>query len=389
MAVMDVNGTASNSVFADLPAALLDEVLSQTGSIAQTLVDQFRHMQREREAVRATLDQHGLLLRKADLGVPTIPTTCGTDGSYAIERLLSTDLVAAAAVAVEGLTPPSETRHWEQPHHRTYVAAEPHSDDTATILRALMLGYELELAAHAPHDLVLLDGSFTLPIIFLNQALHAAAGSSLRTAAEFVHGVRGFLRAYQTLLSARRTDKQIVSLPKYTTRREISARMGLPCQRDDRSLLTQVLSPGEYTAPLPLEAPESPWHLQTSGLPGEVRDEARSLAEEVVHLVEQIHVVYFKPNAWLPALRIEMASSIAHNPQRLAIVLQGLEMQCATSAMLEPYPNYMADRMVKALARALPAFRQIATQQVAESRDGDVGDIFLALHGYRSESGRK
>ena len=55
--------------------------------------------------------------------------------------------------------------------------------------------------------------------------------------------------------------------------------------------------------------------------------------------------------------------------------------------MLEPYPLYLADRTVKALARALPAFRQVTTQRIAEKHEGDVGEVFFAMHGYRSETG--
>ena len=55
--------------------------------------------------------------------------------------------------------------------------------------------------------------------------------------------------------------------------------------------------------------------------------------------------------------------------------------------MLEPYPIYLADRTVKALARAIPTFRQVATQRISELYDGEIGDVFFAMHGYRTESG--
>ena len=56
--------------------------------------------------------------------------------------------------------------------------------------------------------------------------------------------------------------------------------------------------------------------------------------------------------------------------------------------MVEPYPLYMADRMVKHLARAIPTFRQVTSQRLAETYAGKIDDIFLGLHGYRTESGR-
>jgi hypothetical protein len=57
--------------------------------------------------------------------------------------------------------------------------------------------------------------------------------------------------------------------------------------------------------------------------------------------------------------------------------------------MLEPYPIYLADRTVKSLSRAIPAFRQVTTQRISEKYPGKIGDIIFAMHGYRSESGRK
>jgi hypothetical protein len=378
------------SPFAELPAALVDEVLLRTSEVAGTLLASFSQLKTQRAELRKQLELSGLLLRKSDLGAPPYPTTCATDGSYAIERLLTTDLVAAAAVAVEGLTPPSETRHWAYPHHQTFIAAEPHKEETSTILRAVMLGHELELALEAPHDLVLLDGTLTLPVIYFNQALNKAPYvQELKTSEEFLEHVERFLSAYKNLLTLPRSDKQIVSLPKYSTRREVGKYIGWPENQDDRGLLTLVLNPGELTKPLQLEAPGQPWHFSTSGIRGALRERVDALAEEIVSALDRVHVFYYKPQSWLPALRVEVAASLAHNPHRLAVVVQGLEMQCATPAMLEPYPNYLADRTVKALARALPAFRQVTTQRIAEGFDGDIGEVFFAMHGYRTESGRK
>lgn len=55
--------------------------------------------------------------------------------------------------------------------------------------------------------------------------------------------------------------------------------------------------------------------------------------------------------------------------------------------MMEPYPIYMADRMVKSVATALPAIRQIVTQQACDNYAGDVSEVFFGLHSYRSEAG--
>lgn len=375
--------------FADLPAVLVEEVLEQTTEVAERLLASFTSVRENRETLRRQLVDARMVLDDSSLGFPPMPTTCGVDGSYAIERLLTTDLVASAAVAVEGLTPPSEKRHWEQPRHKTFIAAEPHLEDTATVLRAVMLGEELRLACMAPHDLVVLDGTLTLPVIYFNQALSKAPFvPQLRCSHEFLNHSISYLEAYATILRAIRSDKHYVSLPKYSTRREIGARLDWPEGHDDRGMLTLLLNAGELTYPRGLEQPAQGWHLSTAHLDNVTKEQANDLAAEIVALLGRVSIFYYKPHMWLPALRIEVADSVASNTHRLATVVQGIKHQCATSSILEPYPNFLADRTVKALARAIPAFRQVTTQRISEQYDGDIGEVFFAMHSYRSEAGR-
>jgi hypothetical protein len=388
------SGASEPAPFSDLPAALVEEVLGQTAAVADGLLASFQQIRTDRSALREQLLKSGLVLSESSLGYPPLPTTCAADGSYAIERLLTTDLAAAAAVAVEGLTPPSEKRHWDLPRHKAFIAAEPHQEDTATVLRAVMLGEELRLATNAPHDLVMIDGTLTLPVIYFNQALNKAPDTpALRCAAEFLQHCPAYLAAFLTLLRSQRSDKHYIALPKYSTRREIGTALGWPPGHDDRGMLTLLLNPGELTKPMPLEHPRDAqgnitWHLNTGGLPAEMRKEVAGLADEIISALGTVHVFYYKPQDWLPALRVEAAASITANTHRLATVVQGLKHQSATPSMLEPYPIYLADRTVKALARAIPAFRQVTTQHISEKYDGDIGEVFFAMHGYRSEAGR-
>ena len=257
-----------------------------------------------------------------------------------------------------------------------------------------MLGEELRLVTNAPHDLLMLDGTLTLPIIYFNQALNKAPDTGqLRCAREFLDNCSAYLEAYLTILRSERSDKHFVALPKYSTRREIGRELSWPERYDDRGMLTMLLNPGELTKPRPLEHPRDSegnltWHLNTQRLPASVKLRATELADEVASALGPLRVFYYKPQDWLPALRIEVAASVASNTHRLATVVQGIKHQTATPSMLEPYPIYLADRTVKALARAIPAFRQVTTQQISERYEGDIGEVFFAMHGYRSETGR-
>ena len=373
--------------FAELPAALVEHMLKRAQDVRVRLQQEWETFSDQREQYRKQLRNQKYIQRAEDLVVQIpVPTTCGVDGSYALERMLASDFVAVAAVAVEGLTPPSEERHWPEPHHRAYINTEVHHPDTALFARALMMGMELELASEAPHTVVFLDGSLTTPLIYFNQAFtRIGQDNTPQVAHELIRSARKFLQSYLSILRAQRTDKQWVAVPKYSSRRELADTMRWKIPLDDRALLTHVLDAGELTRPIPLALPSTPWHLNIEGLP-----EAEQLAElrdELIRLLEKVRVVYYRPNSWLPALRLELPRQVATNNARLAQVIQALRYQCSAPGILEPYPLYMADRMVKHLHQALSAVRQVTTQQLAE-RVSDINAVFLNLHAYRTESGQ-
>jgi len=386
---MSISNGHEERIFADLPACLVDEVMSGADSVAGEILTTYKTLKANSRRLRAQLEESGLLLHESSLDLPPAVTTCGVDGSQAVERLLATDLVACAGVAVEGLTPPSEQRFWEMPHHRAYLEAERHNEATGTILRAVMMGFELELAFHAPHDVVMFDGSLTLPVIYFNPALSASHDArTLRTAQRFLDGAVDWLYAYSQILEATRTDKQYVGVPKYTTHREVGGALGWDEAHDDRGLLSSLLRPGEYVKPQKLHQPDQDWHLSDLGVLGVKAGKAEELFDVARSALSRVHVFYYRPSEWMPAVRVEVSSAIAQNPSRLATVVCALKQQCAAPGMFEPYPLLMADRMVKSLARSVPAFRQVATQRIAESYEGDMGEVFFGMHGYRTESGR-
>ncbi len=375
--------------FAELPAGLVEELLRQSGRLSERVGEELRTLQARREECRQALRESGVLRRDSDLPPVDVPTTCGVDGAYAVERLVATDLVAAVAVAVEGLTPPSERRYWPEPRHRAYVQTEGHEEETSVLARAVMIGMELELAAQAPHDVVFLDGSLTTPLIYFNQAMNRAREApGLHLTGFLLEHMEGYLLAYRDISRAQRTDRAWVAVPKYSVRREIGRQLGLPDRLDDRALLTGLLEPGEFTTPRTLEPPRQPWHLQLGPLLDRMPSGAERLRDEILRLVGEVQVAYYRPRAWLPAVRLEMSGSIAENRARLASVIQALRFQCGAPGMLEPYPLYLADRMVKHLGRAIPSLRQVMSQRLAETWAGHVDEIFLNLHGYRTEGGR-
>ncbi len=322
---------SNQTPFAELPEALVEEMLSKSEQVGDRLYDSFKEIQNNKVNMRKHLQEQNILKQDTEVGYPGIPTTCGVDGSYAVEKLLATDFAACAAVAIEGLTPPSEKRYWEKPHHRVFIHPEKHDPDTGSIVRGVMMEMELELALKAPHDIVFLDGSLTTPLIYMNQAINKVLeleneGILMAVGKELKERFRKFLEDYKTILESSRTDKLWVSLPKYTTRRELGKMFNWSSHYDDRAVLTTILSPGEFTTPIPLEKPQQPWHLRIPS-----NDEKfEKLKDEVISAINRLYVMYYRPHNWTPVFRIEMASSIATNNSRLAVLLQGLKYQSGT-----------------------------------------------------------
>lgn len=187
------------------------------------------------------------------------------------------------------------------------------------------------------------------------------------------------------ILTSPQNNRHFVGAPKYSTRREIGSKLNTKLKWDDKAILGRLLRNGEYTKPIKLGKQKGEdWNLR---LPEGLKN-LRSLVDEITEAIEKIHIIYYRPKPWFPVLRLEVSSLIANNKSRVGEVLKGVEYQCPSSAIMEPYPLYMADRMVKHLSRALPAIRQAITQHTALKWKENAGEIYLAMHGYRTESGR-
>ena len=106
-----------NDSFADLPDALVRDLLAKATPVAEGVARNLNALREGRPAMRSNARNRGLIRRKADLDVPREPSVVGIDGSYQVHRLTALDLSAAAAVAVEG-TSKEAVRHWPEPYHR-------------------------------------------------------------------------------------------------------------------------------------------------------------------------------------------------------------------------------------------------------------------------------
>lgn len=248
--------------FADLPDALVRDLLAKALPIAGSVSQNVETLRQQKPDLRSDAKSKNLVLRKADLDVVREPSVVGVDGSYQIHHLTALDLCAAAAVAVEG-TAREAQRFWPQPYHQMWVESVNHSVNVVGPLRALMVSMELSLAENAPHDLVLLDGSFTSLVIYLNQGLTSLPDCPSLLCKELlkVWG-SGLLSDLLALLKSDRT----VALPKFTARNELVGELSNrpSVEIDGKTLATLLLEPGEYTKPLPILQSGEIYHLASN-----------------------------------------------------------------------------------------------------------------------------
>lgn len=371
--------------FGELPGALVEDLLAQADGIGEQYIAQIESVRRQRAEIRERMTAGGLLAKYADLPQVEEPTTCGIDGARVTERLLAIDIVAIAAIAVEGMTPPSENHHWEEPHYETLLMMEPHYTDTNRIASGLMIAMELEQAVNAPHGVKFIDNSLATPVIQLNQAIAAAVDAPhLGISVRLQERVHDALIAYRSIVSNPRSDQAFVGVPKYTSNDEISASIGLTESTDDRNLMTLVLDAGEYTAPQPLKRPKSAWHINTERMLPHYGERLQELADDSCRFLNDVHILYYRPNSPMPALRLETDAGTAQNRHRLSALLTAVRGQCQSATTMEPFPLFIADRMVKSLSPAMAAVIGITTSQSGMQYSGPTSDIYHGLRSYRT-----
>ena len=362
---------------------MVEEMLDRSESIGVEFVQEMQATYEDRSQIRDAMADADLIKNTNSLPSVEEPTTCGIDGARVVEQMLSSDLVGVCAIALEGMTPPSEDQHWPEPRFLTHLSLEPHRADTDRVASGLMVAMELRLAVDAPHQIVMLDNSLTTPTIQFNQSLSAIRVEpdlrKLEVAEKLLEYAPSGLDSYLSILNNSRADKSFVGIPKYTSNTEIRDLLSLDTKQDDRHLMSIVLDAGEYTKPQLLQAPRSQWHINV--------DQDRRMtqtAEQVVNSLDSVNVMYYKPNPQQPALRLETDLSTVNNQTRLAILLSGIRAQSHSSRTMEPFPLFMADRMVKSLSPAMRTLIGNSTVESAKAYDGPTSHIYHGLRSYRT-----
>jgi|GEM_PF-663175 hypothetical protein len=366
--------------YADLPDEILQQVLGQAAEVAHGVRTLFSRLSERRDALRATLVLGGHIHQTADLPAPIVGSVAAVDGGAAIEKSLGTDTALAVAVGIEGLTE-SPLTYWTGVQYAAWQRILPHEgDETVATCRGMMSALELSVLREAPHDTVFLDGSHLTPIISLN-ALLSVRNRELQTEIAEAVALYDTAEALRAVL----TNPRIVSLVKYDSSRDL-ARTWLPEEArgtgtglDDRTTMSLLLEPGEYTDPQSVvltQQSRSNWlarRIDSLDPVDVARETVRIALNDAINLARdnRLLVTYYKPHVWSPAYRMEIKPETATNPQQLATVLDALRSQVISPEIREPYPQWVADRMAKSVSDALIALRAAVNYDLADSGFGE------------------
>lgn len=360
--------------FTELPATIYNEVLSKSDEIGEVFYKVYEDVRKEQAKIRENI--RDFIRNEIEFGYIETPTTCGVDGAYVLDRLFAIDLMAAVAVAVEGLIPPREEKIWEKPQHKLFIHIDSQREINILFLKALMSIMEIKLAVNAPHDVIFLDGSFTTPLIAVNQILNKINKNEENFLEKIIlKEIETFFLTYKQILEGKNI---IVAIPKFTTRKEFGNLLEWKWKCSDKAVMTLVLKGGEYTFPIKIEKPVLPSELL-------IPEELFYLKNEIINLLNNIHIIYYRPYDWTPVFRIELPHNIVNNQDLIGIILKGIKHQCGPSSLIEPYPLYISDRFAKSFKDSILALKQSVALKLSKIHEESIQDLFFYLHTYRTE----
>lgn len=328
-------------------AALPAAVLAAIGACADACRGTLQQLEGERERLRAALDRR---IRPAPDGPAR--RLCAVDGSNATVPAAGATFAAVAAAAVEESTLTDQD---------VLVRLLPPVEELESILGGLRCLLELRLLARriraTSSGLFVLDGSFYSMLLEINRLLVRYAQDHRGPRPPvwwegFRPLIEGFFadEDWRLVLECRR----VVAHPKSATAADDVLELAphLSGTVTDRTLWTSVLNAGEHSLPVHLIHKDRP-HLLT-GYRSPALEGFRERRAAIEHGYGQLYVLYYRPDAFGPAYRLELpAALIAREP--LGAVLATFRGALQVSSIQEPLPQFLADAICRQLSRALAA----------------------------------
>lgn len=339
-------------------------------------------------SLRGDLRQY--LLDQGDiLPIPSAPAApasmCAIDGGRVTDHLYAADLIAAVACTGDA--------HYAQGPvegpHAEWAGLYPHTSELDRVAGTAMAALELQVAASAPHEVRLLDGSFLSPVIEARKGL-SAKNSLVRGEVIALMNEFGFVDNLVSLLTPD-PARPVYALPKSETatiwRDDVGKRLDRKFTVTDRILAAQVLEPGEMTAPRVLSEWDNSFLNPPAGehsaaqAAGAALRAATEVARQRVSAGEFV-TAYVRPPGGFGVIRVEFfrdGGEDLRTPGRVAALV------CAETKaphMVEPFAQYMADRRAKDVSAGVRALRAAVQRRLSGDEQQGWGALFA--NEYRS-----
>ena len=402
-----MNDGNSNRTYAHLPEDLILKILDAVPDSVNKMNEMFDFQDKP--------IQEGIAgLRKMDLikelkNVEYTDSVMAADGGNIIEKMSGADILLAVAVGVEGLRD-SEKKSldgWSLDDHQCYQwqTIVPHDEATPRLCQGVMFLMELSVLSDASHDIKIMDGTHFTPLLKINSMLSA---HEERAGEEYAGALRNFLKEtydkiipdVPDIIRGALSDENIVAFAKYSSSRDIlNAHVkNDSITLDDKTFFTIGLKEGEYTKPLSVGQSEEErrkiWndlHIKCNlNIPekDELNERLRDAIEPIctrqnnTSKQSEVFFTYYKPYENGAACRIECKRSLAKDNEKFERMLSSIRRQIVYPDIREPFPQYLADLMVKSISGGLYALQDAIRLSSSLSSNGRDFDL---LFPYRSK----
>jgi len=355
-----------------------DSLLSTVREIVAPIVS---HVQTLRKQLVA--DERIQRFSNRDSGTdPATTSLAAADGGRIQEKLYLFDLIVARGTVANGKV--SSTHPTPDPI--TWAIGLPRDKGTAYVAEAAMAAIELRLLCDSTHETRILDGSFITPLLGLREGIYARQRETRQATINILNGPWNPLTALNTVYTPD-VNRPILALTKSDTSRLYSqtfTREGINLGGvQDRTLATQLLQPGEYLTPIPVDYSQIRTNRKSKYEPNvkTVGKEIDNVTETLIQHTNDNHIytTYFKPyGSNHTVLKIDYfhTGSVEDNPVRRYVEIVNQDTQ--TPHILEPFSQWKADQLAKIIKKEPEKIKRNLLAQMTLEEKATFGPLILS-----------
>lgn len=348
----------------NIPAEITKMLLAHGSRVAKSSAVLAAELSDYREVIRKSVEKYITPVSGSVLDGIQSTLVSAVDGALICDSKSIGDLCSAVGVRVGPDAEQSDSLVWMDLVARSAKNRE--------ILGGLMSTMEIQLASASNADVVLIDGSLLSTMLNVGKGFAAARSVDNDLSSKLLENISDDLfHSIMTILGSVR----YVAMPKYTTTNEFESLVPEKFRSlDARTIMTLALKPGEMTYFIVCEREgDNPFKAPNLGFTKEQQRDFTNALDGVVSC-------YYRPHAWTPAFRLDMAPDALKDDVSLLKALKAVRDNTTVSGMREPLPLYLVDLFAKNISDGTGAAVDMSV--LSEISDPEI-KLLLAM-GYRT-----